>query len=363
MKVFLTVTLFIFSFAASAQNLVPNGSFEEFTSCPGDFSQNKSEFRVKGWWSATQGTPDHFHSCSRGNASVPHNWAGVSEAFDGKGFTGIYLWMDNHKDYREYLQCRLTTSLIKDSVYTVDFRFKLSSYSRYAIDRIGLFLTDSAVVSDHDVVINAVPTFSLVKDSALTQKTGYWEKAHFDYKAKGGEQFLVLGNFFTNDETKFYRIQFTPDQQDMLQMSAYYYIDDVKVIQHSQRYDELLPEFEPRFAELNKTYVLRNILFEFNSYKLRSSSFEELDGVVFWLEQHPNARVVLSGHTDDVGGTRYNQKLSENRARSVAAYLHYQGIAEQRIETAGHGKSKPLIDSTTEEAREQNRRVEVLFKL
>src|SRR5690349_5350025 len=132
MKTFLAVIASLFAIPAFSQNLVPNGGFEEYTSCPGNYSQTKAEFRVKGWWPATRGTPDHFHSCSRGDAGVPHNWAGVSDAYEGKGFTGIYVWMDNDKDYREYLQCRLKEKLIKDSAYHIEFHFCLSSYSRYA---------------------------------------------------------------------------------------------------------------------------------------------------------------------------------------------------------------------------------------
>jgi len=357
----------LFTFFSSlplfAQNLVPNGSFEEFTSCPGDYSQHKLEFRVKGWWAATAGTPDHFHSCSRGNAGVPHNWAGVSDAFEGNGFSGIYMWMDNDKDYREYLQCQLTTPLIMDSTYRVEFHFKLSSYSRYAIDRIGLFLTDSAVYGNHDLVLDAMPTCFVIKDSALTQETGYWEKASFEYRAKGNERFLVIGNFSTNEDTKFYRIRYMAAQQPMLEQSAYYYIDKVSVIpRHEIPQVPMLPEFTPQFTELNKNYVLKNIQFEFDSYKLQSSSFTELDGVVRWLEQHAGAKIILSGHTDDRGGDRYNQTLSESRARSVAAYLVYQGIEKQRIDIVGYGKTKPLINGTSEGAREVNRRVEVMFR-
>lgn len=357
------VSLLFLSFLSGAQNLISNAGFEEFTSCPGSYTQSKAEFRVKGWWSATLGTPDYFHSCSQGEAGVPHNWAGVSDAYEGSGFSGIYMWMDNEVNYREYLQSKLTEPLLKDSSYTISFRFKLSSYSRYSIDRIGLLLSDSLLQYPHDRVITAAPTFSLIQDSALTLNTGFWELAKFTYKAKGGEQYVTLGNFYNNETTKYYRIRFTPDQQEMLRRGSYYYIDDVKVIPEFYYQDNsLLPEFAPETIELSKTYVLKNIQFEFNSYKLRPSSFEELYQVVLWMNKHPDIGVTLSGHTDDVGGDRYNLVLSENRAKSVAAYLIHEGISPNRIKTLGYGKSKPLLENTTERAREENRRVEVVFE-
>src|SRR5688572_5971767 len=76
---------------SSAQNLVPNPGFEHYTHCPGNFSEGPGEFQATGWFGANAGTPDYFNSCSRGDAGVPYNWAGVAEAHDGLGYAGIYL--------------------------------------------------------------------------------------------------------------------------------------------------------------------------------------------------------------------------------------------------------------------------------
>lgn len=346
----------------NAQNLVPNGSFEEYASCPGNFYEQAGEFRIPGWLPATQGTPDHFHSCSKGAAGVPHNWAGISYAHDGDGFAGIYGWMDNDADYREYLQARLKEPLIADTTYLIEFHYKLSSYSRYAIDRMGLLLTDSAASGRHNKVINEIPTLSVIQDSALTLSTGLWEHAKMEYKAAGGEQYVIIGNFFSNAATRYYRIQFTPDQQEMLRNSAYYYIDGVKILSKYLVEKELMPAFTPEIVDLNTPYVLKNINFAFDSYKLHPSSFEELDKVILWMQQQPDVRLTLSGHTDDRGGDHYNYTLSLNRAKTVAEYLRLRGVEEARLITIGYGKRVPLINSTSEDAREKNRRVEVCFE-
>ncbi len=174
---------------AYAQNLVPNPGFEEYSACPGYYSQHPSEFKVTGWTSASAGTPDHFHSCSTGEADVPHNWAGVSEPYEGNGYVGIYTWMNNDYNYREYLQCKLITPLIKDSTYRVEFHFRLSSYSMYAIDRIGLQFADSLVKVKHDKAFRISPDISLVQDSVLTERTGLWEVVNQEYKARGVNAF------------------------------------------------------------------------------------------------------------------------------------------------------------------------------
>ncbi len=327
-----TISLFFFAgfCAVDAQNLVPNGSFELFYRCPGNYSLEAAEFRAVDWFSASAGTPDQFHACSQGGAGVPYNWAGVSDAYEGEGYAGIFLWLSNPKNhYREYLQCRLTEPLVKDSTYRIGFRYKLSPYSRYCVDRIGLLLEDSVVKQANDQVMRRIPTFQIVHDSALNMQTGYWEKAFFEYRAGGGEQFVVIGNFADNQATTVYHLQFGDAPEEMLQVSSYYYIDDVTV---AAKFPPdgitlpVLPEFVPERVELNKTYVLNNIQFEFDSYKLKKSSFETLEVLAAWLGEHAGVRVILSGHTDDVGGEKYNLTLSRNRAGSVAAYLISRGL-------------------------------------
>ncbi len=357
--------LLLCSVLCSAQNLVPNPSFEEYFSCPGDFSQSANEFRVKGWRSANSGTPDNFNECSMGEAGVSYNWAGVAEPFEGRGYVGIYLWMNSDNNYREYLQCKLLEPLLKDSLYEIEFHYKLSSYSKYSIDRIGLLLTNELLAAKHDQVISIQPTISIIQDTALTKETGYWETARKNYRAQGGEQYVTIGNFFDNRSTHHYYIRFSPIQQSMLAKSAYYYIDDVKIIPlfntQPNQFVQIPSEFKQADIELDKTYILRNIQFEFNRYALQTSSFAELEEVVSWLKENSSARVMLSGHTDDQGSEAFNISLSTSRAKAVAEYLMAHGISSSRIESFGFGKSRPLIDGVTEEAREANRRVEVQF--
>jgi OmpA-OmpF porin, OOP family len=349
--------------ALDAQNLVPNGSFEEFVVCPGGYTQHPAEFRVVSWRSITSGSPDYFNTCSDGAAAVPYNWAGISDAFDGNGYVGIYTWMAGPKDYREYLHCKLDEPLTKDSLYHIAFRYKLSSYSKYCIDRIGLLLSDSLKTFTNDRPLAISPTVAFVKDSALTPETGDWELAEADYRATGKEQFLTIGNFSDNTVTNYYYIQFRPPQEPMLAGSAYYYIDDVQV---SARFEkpramEMLPVFTGKDAELNTTYVLENIQFEFNSYALMPESYYDLDKLAAYLLNRPDILLELSGHTDDIGDDAYNDVLSNRRAKSAAAYLISKGVARSRISAVGYGESRPLIHDETEEARETNRRVEIQF--
>jgi OmpA-OmpF porin, OOP family len=367
----LTSAFLIFASQLYSQNLVPNPGFEEYVTCPGSMSLAPEEFNIPHWKGIGIATPDYFNKCGRGDADVPYNWAGVAEAYEGTGYAGIYTYLNksdtcmDRNNYREYLQCKLLQPLIKDSVYIVEFHFKLSSYSTNAIDRIGLLLEDTMINVRHDNVLRMHPTLSVIRDSALTMTTGLWETARMEYKASGGEQFVVIGNFYDWKATQTYKIQFRPVAEPMLADAAYYYVDDVKVLPRWSEFDKLLaqiiPEFGAETIKPGKSYVLKNIQFEFNSFNLTDESFSELDRVVEFLRKNPSIYIQLSGHTDDQGGDAYNQRLSLNRARSTAEYLVAKGITAHRIEAFGYGKTNPLINALTEEARKINRRVEIRF--
>ncbi len=356
--------LFLISAAAFSQNLVPNPGFEEYSSCPGDFTQTVSEFRAKSWAPAGTGTPDLFNACSEGEADVPYNWAGVSDAFDGEGFAGIYLWMEGDNQYREYLQCRLADRLLKDSLYTIVFHYRLSSYSKYSVDRIGLALCDTIVQKAHDQVIPLYPALSVIEDSALTKETGLWQTAKMNYQAMGDERYLIIGNFFDNVETRVYKIQSRPVQQDMLAESSYYYIDGIEVTPafDSNDVDTLSIPYFTGIRELDVPRVLKNVQFEFNSSTLTLSSLPSLDSLAEFLVVNNDLLLSIIGHTDDIGNDIYNETLSLRRARAVSEYLREHGINRKRMQVLGAGKKYPLFYGVSEACRRANRRVEISLR-
>lgn len=365
-KYFLFDLLLCISIGIHAQNLVPNPSFEELIRCPHSFSTDRNDFIVPGWFSATKGTPDQFHACSWGEADVPYNWAGSSNAKTGKGYVGIYTWMkrddDNH--YREYIESELAEPLREGTRYRLEFYFKLSSYSVYAVNRIGMLLSSERLTYDHDQVIALPPTLSIENDSSITNITGGWEKATIDYVAQGGESFVTIGNFINNQNTRYTKLPHRTGKSSMLANSAYYYIDDVSVVPldpPSVSKTKSQDKFDIERIEINRDYILKNIHFEFDSYTLLKSSYKELDQVLEYLKANPNLDARLSGHTDFLGSDEYNITLSQNRARSVADYLISKGIKPARINSFGFGKTRPISIEKTDEARSINRRVEIRF--
>ena len=102
-----------------------------------------------------------------------------------------------------------------------------------------------------------------------------------------------------------------------------------------------------------------NITFDTGSGDLKSSFYDVLNSVAIVLDEYEKTIIAVSGHTDSTGASDYNQKLSEQRARSVANYLKSRNIIAERFEIVGFGEDYPIADNSTPEGRAQNRRVEL----
>jgi outer membrane protein OmpA-like peptidoglycan-associated protein len=104
---------------------------------------------------------------------------------------------------------------------------------------------------------------------------------------------------------------------------------------------------------------LSDVLFDTGSATLKPGAREKLARVAGILLSHPDLKLEIEGHTDSVGDADYNQRLSENRADSVRAYLVAQGIAAS-VTTTGFGETHPVASNDTQAGRQQNRRVELV---
>jgi OOP family OmpA-OmpF porin len=104
--------------------------------------------------------------------------------------------------------------------------------------------------------------------------------------------------------------------------------------------------------------IVTNVNFDFDSSKIRSDSAQKLDRVILILQDNPDVRVRVEGHTDSTGPEKYNMDLSYRRAESVKNYLVGKGIDANRLSVVGYGESKPLVSNKTSAGRAVNRRVE-----
>ena len=107
-----------------------------------------------------------------------------------------------------------------------------------------------------------------------------------------------------------------------------------------------------------KTVVLRGVNFEFNKATLTKDSEKILRRAYNAMVANADVRVVITGHTDNVGGQKFNQTLSLKRAQTVKNWLVKKGIASNRMRTVGKGLNEPVATNDTEAGRAENRRIE-----
>ena len=102
-----------------------------------------------------------------------------------------------------------------------------------------------------------------------------------------------------------------------------------------------------------------NVTFATSSSDLSPAFYHVLNSVSKVLAEYEQTIVEVAGHTDSTGSESYNQRLSERRAGSVAAYLGAQGVISQRLITVGMGEHRPMSDNGSPAGRQANRRVEI----
>lgn len=340
----LSVIILVSSNCLTAQNLVPNGGFEEYVNCPDSWVNLTQKPVVHNWYSPDRGTPDYYNSCGTGVAKVPHIWAGTQETFEGDGLIGIYNW--SKSGYKEYIAVQLEVPLLKDTTYYVHFYFAIAKNAEFACFDIGLALsTDSLINSNSILVID-----SRIDSNTWNPDTG-WSSIHAIYKSNGTERYLFIGNFHSKsapDTIKFINNYVHP----MIIGKSYMYIDNV-----------IVENFYKQPYPISTPFMLENIYFEFDEAVLKKSSFEELNKLLLYLEKNSTTQLTIIGHTDEVGKEDYNIILSLERAQAVKSYLINRTIDSTRITTIGQGEYLQIERGDSDDVRRKNRRVEFILDL
>lgn len=123
--------------------------------------------------------------------------------------------------------------------------------------------------------------------------------------------------------------------------------------------DELGCPILKKEVEMLFQQALQGIQFETGKSNIKAKSYPILDAVVKVMSENPNYKLIIGGHTDNVGGESMNMTLSKDRASSVANYLIGKKVSPLRISSEGYGYSKPVDDNSTAAGRTRNRRVEL----
>ncbi|MPM05951.1 hypothetical protein SDC9_52246 [bioreactor metagenome] len=377
--------LFLLPFSGSygQENLIYNGSFETYSNCPEDFIhylEGVSEL-APGWFINNTSTPDYFNRCSiKSKVGVPDNFAGHMEPHSGNAYAGMILRADSNRypysrGYNEHLQAVITMPLERNALYCLEFYYVLSSNSGIASNGLSVYLSNAKpVFNEASEKFPFIPQLEIRHDSLLSERNKW---CHFSgiFRASGEEKYITVGNFTDYLETRYVPIVEQPSAE--IHSFAYYLFDDFRLYRVKNTNEctcnvimNQLDSFPPvQFTkqdslfmediEIGETIILRNVYFEFDKTELLPYSFAELNKIYDILVLYPKMTIEISGHTDNIGNERYNQALSEARAKAVLEYLYGKGIALNRMKYIGNGSRLPIADNNLPEGRKLNRRVEI----
>ncbi|MFB0924751.1 MAG: T9SS type A sorting domain-containing protein [Vicingaceae bacterium] len=217
-----TLTLLLLTVSIKGQNLVPNPSFESFTTCPAStFEIDKATS-----WTSGGGSPDYYNACAiPGGVSVPDNIYGFQYAVNGNAYVGLYTYNRDVSwpGHREHVQTNLITPLIIGTKYYVsmDISFTIDAYEvGFAADKLGMLFTN---VSTYDASNPPISNnSSQVFIDTIISDTVNWYHFEGSFIADSAYQTILVGNFFDDNNTDTLVL-------DTSFFTAYYYVDNVCV--------------------------------------------------------------------------------------------------------------------------------------
>ena len=226
------ILIFLFTVFGKAQNLVPNPSFEYFTSCP-----KFQEFYKLTPWCGLSGGEDSYNVCfnsigGAGGTGVPYGFFGFQYARTGNGMGSFIVIRigSGTQDNREYIHVPLTKSLQAGKTYCGAMYLNLYNQSKYATDKAGMYFSSTTFACNQAMPlpqvippINAVPQIANTAGIFITD-TLNWTEVYGTFTAIGNEQYLTIGNFYNDAATN--TVVVNPSSGYTV---TYFLIDDVSL--------------------------------------------------------------------------------------------------------------------------------------
>lgn len=350
---------------AIGQNLVSNPEFNDYVYCPVSINQGEIEI-LKEWEQVGSGTPDYYNKCAD-EMGVPGNVFGIRNAAAGDGYAGLVAFSPSKRNYREYLQARLRSPLRSGEWYCLEMKVALADNAQYICDGMG------AVLSEFPYRKRGHGHLPL--EAQLSNPSGHllyfqqeWIHLSASFMAKGGEEYIILGNFVADED-----LQVKSRNAEVVRGKpvhhAYYFVDDIRLnlIHGPDDCSNTIAFLQTAVKDSTiedkdyRTVRLQSVLFDFDGDEITDASAKILSEVLLVLKRNPYYEIEVAGHADIIGSDTYNVELSRRRSERVIAYLSTRGIASRRLRINYHGSAQPVTTNETEEGRQQNRRVEFLI--
>ncbi|MBD3345546.1 MAG: OmpA family protein [Chitinivibrionales bacterium] len=120
------------------------------------------------------------------------------------------------------------------------------------------------------------------------------------------------------------------------------------------------PDEKKQESKMPKHQIMRGVNFSSGSAEMSFDSYKHLDPIIEEMKKYPEIEIEIRGHTDSIGRSSANKRLSQMRAESVRQYMMSRGIEGHRMRAVGFGSSSPIADNRTAAGRAQNRRIEIV---
>jgi outer membrane protein OmpA-like peptidoglycan-associated protein len=370
--------------AQNGDNLVDNGGFESNAGKPKKLGQIDL---ATGWKSPTGARADYFLSDSKvPDVGAPDNAYGKETAKEGENYAGIFAFSYGNKLPRTYIMTKLKTPLKKDVTYCISFYVSMSEASKYACNQIGANISKKEFGTDQKVHL-IDQTQIQHPDNKVFNASYNWEKVCASYKAEGGEKFLTIGNFTSDQDTK-YEVNKKPKDSKITQIvAAYYYIDEVVVTMLDKDEDCKCYDADKDKNELSTTVYMKQvadndkmstkdriekqeIYFGFGKTFLTPQAKAALDIVAKVLTDNPAMTITVMGNNNPEEDKLAEKKdfyadMDTKRNQVVKEYLISKGINASRLksESKGSDNPSPEVKETDDDDLKLAKNRRVIFKV
>lgn len=351
------------SFAQQGENLIPNGGFE---STDGKVKKLGAIESATGWTSPTGVRADVFTPGKVPEINTPENAYGKEEAKEGSNYAGFVAFSFGDKTPRSYVMVKLDAPLKKGMKYCVSFNVSLAEASKYACNQIGANLSKKPFATDAKTSI-IDKAHVLHSDNKIINQTYNWEKVCGVFVAEGGEKYLTIGNFISNENTKYENNKKPKDMKIAQVIAAYYYLDDISVtlVEGDSKCDCAVEEDATGYSttvyqksialndkmSVNEKIEAQQAFFAFGKINLSPAGKESLDFIIEQMKANPAMKIQINGHSDakeDEVGLEKPQyaDMASKRVNAVMAYMMEKGIDESRLIASPQGSSDPNAEVT-----------------
>ena len=360
---------------AQTFNLVPNSGFED-TNIKKLRSYGQMEDVSMDWFSATEVPADVFGDGAKGDKiGIPTNDYGTQEPAAGLCYAGFRAYSKDPRMQRSYLEVKLPQMLDRDVMYCVSFDISLADLSRYAVNDIGVVVSDRKIEQPNlgDMILQ--PDVKQ-KTNKVFQFAEGWEKFCGTFVGTGQEEYIVIGCFGSRSEMTIEKVKRPMGMTGPQLSHAYYFVDNVEIIEIQAKSQCVCSAVEERDMDLvygsssvqdeDMTDVEKinasAIYYAFLKRTPTGSGKQTVADIATILKANPGMRINIVGHCDDDEASegkinaRYKM-IGKNRGDQIRRMLEAAGVPASQFSVSDIGAKDPANSRDTDISRAQNRRV------